>query len=500
MTPHPPSPLLPAALLGINRSPKLPPAPHPALTADWATLSQHPDPAAAHLAAAALEATLLTGLSPYLENPPQLPEPAPPEPNPPLPAALLPIINRLLRSSHPAALEECLTLAIERSWIAPASLLTELAPLATTNPIFQEKVTRLAGTRAPWLATHLPALAWLAESQIPKENLPDSHWHTGTESQRLAYLRQLRATDPLAASALLTAGWKTASPREREKFTQLASSDPQSCDIAWLENLALKERRQSTKSAARRALHQLPKSPTYQRAATRLQSVLFIKKGHLTAHFPKSFDESWLPDGLTEKTPSDLGPRAWWFIQILSQIPLTHWPSLLNHPAPLDLPFEEQNAEPIVRGLLGSIQNFPTDPNLILNLATKPEVILHHHTRALFHPLTPTQRANALETELQQTNSKTLSPFILADIRDYPILISERAHPNLFSTFLSLWTPHQLKDIALDSRDAQLFATFIAPDSLPAALHHINSLPSLSSPGETFARALELRQSYLIHF
>jgi hypothetical protein len=263
------------------------------------------------------------------------PEAAPDEPAVECTPAAAALLARMLRGEHAECLPEWLDLARKSGVVAPVDALPDLLRAAKSRHHIDAIPASVLGSRGRWLAHQNPD--WSFAAGAAASAIPDDVWQTGTRDERVLLLRELRATDPARALALLTSTWETDPADDRAKFTPELAAGLTMADEPFLES-CLDDKRKPIRSAAAELLALLPDSRLVQRMTERAISLLSFepaKKGGLlrrsgTARiavtFPESYDKSMARDGVEQKGPiKPTGERAWWLQQIVSRVPPRVW-------------------------------------------------------------------------------------------------------------------------------------------------------------------------------
>lgn len=479
------------ALLGTSRKTELPPAPHELLESSWNSLAeQNLSPAV--LQAAALEATLHRAGQLPLTNVP-LPTPAKEDTHPPLSAASVQAAERMLKGEFAQGLSEWFELAAASHRVAPARILPRLLEHGTRHPHSREALRMIGGSRGAWLAQRDDRWSWLLEEQ----SVSDDVWEEGTPVERLAWLQQVRTTNPGRAADAIATEWRSESPDQREKFAALVADSPHPGDADWLEQLALKDRRQGTRRSAVRGLMRLPKSAFYQRALTRASALLTLQSNLLTLDPPDHYEPAWGEDGIREKPTGKIGKRAWWSRQILAQIPLSVWTDhfRLSPDQLFTVSLDSDWSSTILEAWIDSALAYPEAALLasFLPFLTRHASFteLRHPSSVLFDLLRPFSRSECADL----LDSLVLDPVdrLQLLVRLQP-LANPKKHPQLTAALRDWWDdPH----LAVTRPEATALAFCPDPKTIPGLLQTIGKKESLSSATETFARALEFRQSYL---
>ena len=249
------------------------------------------------------------------------PLPAAPGEDRPLPRPVA--IRRLaamLGGFQTTALAEWLRAADARGWGVPPEHLPALADHARNRAEYRPLVIAAAGRRARWLADLNPEWRFL-HAAVADSN--DSElWTHGNSLQRRAWLRALRQQDPDAAREALTEVWPSESAATRTDFLGLLADGLTLADEDFLE-AALDDRSKEVRRAAARLLARVPGSRYGARMAERMHSYLTDTQGVLAVDLPRRLSQSMERDGIDSQNPEGIGKRAWWFLQIVANTPLS---------------------------------------------------------------------------------------------------------------------------------------------------------------------------------
>jgi hypothetical protein len=243
--------------------------------------------------------------------------------------------------------------ALSLEWLAHASrakrrvphrLLPGLFDYGTTTRAVRQPVADASDARGAWLMSLNPRWQYAAGEQAD----PRGVWDTGTPEQRVQALRQLRSIDPAGARELALTTWKQDGADERARFVESMRIGLSADDEAFLES-ALDDRSKQVRAAAADVLARLPQSAFVRRMIDRVTPLLKFtpgssggilrkaKPGTLDVTLPpEKFDEAWARDAITEKSEQRMGQRQWRLVQLLSNVPPTHWSQAWNA-APADV-------------------------------------------------------------------------------------------------------------------------------------------------------------------
>jgi len=313
-------------LLGTERVTGTPDAPHPSLEQAWSALDWPGGREATVLEAAALAGTAaLAGFVSPVGLPYDSSAPAEREEIAEAPSAAAALLNQLIESEFRPLLIEWLESCARHRRRVPAFFLPRL--LNGVSPEERPALAAVAGARGRWLAAQNPAWGWLTLSP-EASSLPASVWETGTDAERLAELRRLRATDPAAGLALLQTSWTQEPPAFRDLALGELARGLSLADVPFLEN-CLRERRRESRQQAQTLLCRLPESGFAQRMRERAGELLVFKKSFLSKKLeltlPSVFSPDWKADGLEEKPVTGTGEKAHWARQILESVSVHHW-------------------------------------------------------------------------------------------------------------------------------------------------------------------------------
>lgn len=493
-------PLITAVLLGSARSPTLPPAPDPSLDEVWQAIPQE-NPAAALLHALSLTRCLQRAgakSQPVSTAPSTLP--CPQETGAPLPPAAIDTARRLLAGEFAEFLPEWLRLATAAGKVLPARVLPDFLTAATKNPTLRAAVPTLAGERGFWIARRHPEFSWLLESSTSEENA----WDEGAPAERLAWLRQTRAADPARAANAIVSHWKDEDAGMRESILRLVAIQPEPCDEEWLENLALKDRRQEIREPAAAALVSLPDSAFRHRALERVRGSVRIERRLLRRNLilepPAAFNPAWAADGIREKPPQGTGEKAWWLRQIIAQIPLDELPELLgiDSAALFTLPVDPDWRDTLIFGWIDSSTRLPLrslPDHFLPFLATlDPRPVSIPPRETLIAPLITRLPMEERFLHLDRIAAHLPAPAMLE------VLIHCASCPTPGTGRASLAVIDAAIPVlfrSLTRPQARALAACIPADGIQPRLEAISRLKEVPTAIETFATAIEFRRSLI---
>jgi Family of unknown function (DUF5691) len=263
--------------------------------------------------------------------------PAAPDSSPEVSMAAGERLARILAGEHTEVLPEWLEAAAVRGKHAPGHLLPGLLDRARGDRGLRGPVAAAGGARASWLAGLNPAWSFLATEPAgaaktePAPSQAHPVWQYGSPGERRGYLTALRASDPAAATGLVSSAWDAASTDEKAVYLVVLADRPTGADEPLLER-ALDDRRLEVRQQAADLLSRVPGSALGERMASRAAACLRVERGvrgaRLAADPPSECDAAMRRDGITPRPPSGrdrTGERAWWLAELLAHTPLRTW-------------------------------------------------------------------------------------------------------------------------------------------------------------------------------
>lgn len=279
-----------AALLGTARTEPAFRSLHTAEAADSI------DDTAEHrlLGAAALESAFVTGGTVPGTCP--LPTAAADDDRPTLPPAAAERLRALLAVQSDLVGE---WLDTAQGFRAPHRIVVDIlerAPFLAAEQ--RDKSMLLLGPRGRWLAQQHPRWSGL----LPPDTTDRSAWEHGSASARRRWFRTVRAQDPAAATALLTASWKTESVADRQHLLEELAVRSGPHDEELLDT-ALGDRSRKVREVALELLRRLPDSAFGRRMTQRVQDWTRAHDGILDFAIPDMLDAAAVRDGLDLPLP-----------------------------------------------------------------------------------------------------------------------------------------------------------------------------------------------------
>ena len=230
----------------------------------------------------------------------------------------------MLQGHHTESLLEWLQTLAATGRRAPEESLPALLEAGAARIGLRPVLLPTLGRRGRWLARHNPAWGYAVETD------DETLWQTGRFEERLALLRQLRATRPERALELLNSTWSEDRAKQRREFIEALADGLNMADEPFLE-AALDDRGAEVAHAAAELLARLPESRLVQRLTARaLQGVRFqpgrfFKHDRLEVELPED-DPALRRDGIADPPSSvKLGEKAWRLSRIVGAIPPALW-------------------------------------------------------------------------------------------------------------------------------------------------------------------------------
>ena len=268
------------------------------------------------------------------------------------PEGLRPILEQILLSRpQEHLLATVLGMVAECGWRLPVPLLMRVLNETAYRHEDRDAVLAVVDERAAAVLRDHPVWGKRVE---PLVSLPggdsgdDSVWRLGTTTQRLVYFRRLRAQDPIAARALLVAGWDREKAEARRGIVEALATNLSEADLPLLE-MALTDRSGGVRQAAAQVLLLLPGSGLVQRAEALAASHMSVTKRFLrTARVvcrPIEVTDEVLRDEYGERgtgDPSrvDVGPPSArraaagyppaLLEEVVGRVPIDRWPALIG--------------------------------------------------------------------------------------------------------------------------------------------------------------------------
>lgn len=179
------------------------------------------------------------------------------------------ILVELLQKNDLLLLEYFAGWAVADREVMPPQWVPQLLDLAVQHKKLRLSLLALAGSTGQWLCGINPY--WQPLHATPTEEV----WQTGTEQERLEYLKQVRATEPAKAIELLQEGFEQENAAMRLSFLLVLHTHKCPQDEAFLQKI-LNDKSKPVKQEAQLLLKTLPGSAlnkAYAEYAATLASV-----------------------------------------------------------------------------------------------------------------------------------------------------------------------------------------------------------------------------------
>ena len=275
------------------------------------------------------------------------------------PEGLRPILEQILLSRpQQHLLATALGMVAECGWRLPAPLLMRVLNETAYRHEDRDAVLAVIDERTAAVLRDHPVWGKRVEPlAFPHSNSPnggprsspgDSVWRLGTTTQRLTYFRRLRAQDPIAARALLVAGWDREKAEARRGIVEALATNLSEADLPLLE-MALTDRSGGVRQAAAQVLLLLPGSGLVQRAEALAASHMSVTKRFLrTAQVvcrPIEVTDDILRDEYQEwnngaPARADVGAQSAGraaagnphelLKEVIGRVPIDRWPALIG--------------------------------------------------------------------------------------------------------------------------------------------------------------------------
>ncbi|MFV2173674.1 DUF5691 domain-containing protein [Actinomadura sp. LOL_016] len=303
--------------------------------------------------------------------------PAPVEHDPAVPDAAAARLARILAGEQIRVLPEWLDAAARRGLRVPPRLLPALLERGRSDRMLRPSIARAAGRRGMWLALQNTDWAYLVGAG-PVRSGDDpagaEAWRSGTRHRRVAYLSELRGTDPAAARELLRETWEREPAPDRAAFLGTFAWGLSPADEEFLE-AALDDRGKDVRQLAADLLARLPGAAYGERMAGRARTCLTLRTAPppgqdppgqgsppdgpdarprgtdarasgpeaawIGVEVPREHDAGLARDGVPFHPGGSFAPRAGngpvgtrvaWLREILARTPLSTWTSAFGLP------------------------------------------------------------------------------------------------------------------------------------------------------------------------
>lgn len=253
---------------------------------------------------------------------------------------------------------EWLSLVQQAGKRIPDMMLPQLLNEGVKRRELQGKIASVIGSRGMWLASLNPH--W---SYVVTLNHYDDVWRYGSSQERAVALRSMRANSPEHAREMLSNDWARESPEDRAAFLAALRIGLNISDEPFLE-MALDDRRKEVRTTAISLLSEIPESRFIQRMIDRANQCLIFRSNELNVMLPAEVNKEMERDGIEKKLPTyqKIGERDWWFRQIISSVPPSHWEQQWQRPIDdlLKLVAINEWSNSIIWGLCKAVEKFPS--------------------------------------------------------------------------------------------------------------------------------------------
>lgn len=342
--------------------------------------------------------------------------------------------GKLVSGDYKDLLPEWLTLAKRNGRTLPPQWVP--VALDVLNASMRNEFSAVLGPTAQWLASQNPDWVLRDASREPSEE----RWNTGTQEERIAELKALRASDAARARAWIESTWANDPPDAREAFLQALLVGLSLDDEGFLEK-ALDDKRKGVRLAAAECLSRLPGSALVKRHLARLEPLVILeekksgllsglRKRKLIVELPAALDKPATRDGIEAKPPAQrkIGERTFWLIQMIESAPPTHWTTRFDCDARtfLEAALTTDYSGEMLAALTGATVRHPDRAWIEALSAAWIEAGGDTHTlgQALASMLTvaaPEHRATLLESQLRGLGTKRLDViFVMLQTLDLP--------------------------------------------------------------------------------
>jgi hypothetical protein len=196
--------------------------------------------------------------------------PAPPETLRPCSPRSRQHLNRLLDGRHYEVLQEWLVAVAGAGKRLPEEMLPEMFGLMESQPDLTPFIEPTLGERGKWLAAQNPDWTLYAG---PGPEAARENWETGSKASRVAFLKQLRATDADQARTLLQETWASEGADQRAALLGTFEQNLSQADEPFLEE-KLDDRSKEVRRVAADLLAHLPGSALVGRMIARADPAL----------------------------------------------------------------------------------------------------------------------------------------------------------------------------------------------------------------------------------
>ena len=256
------------------------------------------------------------------------------------PRAAISTLVRLLGDPDPGLIEEWAQLARSHNVLVDGATAPLLLDWWARQPRRSESIFAALGHLGEWLASlNADWQKHVATNDIPAD--ADAVWQMGRIAERLAILTSVRRRDPARALAMVESTWPSDGANDRQRFLEVMVDNRSLADEPFLD-AALDDRSKLVRKQAAALLALIPGSRLRNRLSAVAKTFITVrtprgtplgsKRRQIVLVPPESFSDEWERDGIEQRPPAGVGPRAWWMRQILGFADLAVWAELTELP------------------------------------------------------------------------------------------------------------------------------------------------------------------------
>jgi len=236
----------------------------------------------------------------------------------------------MVNGRYPELISIALETMAESGQRLPEELLPGFLELTERKRSLRAPLSAVAGTHGKWLAAQNPEWDWMNVEDALPDNLR-SLWETGSMSQRLGLLQQLRKSDPAGAVELIVSTWDQEKAEPRAQLLGTLRTGLSMADEPFLEE-RLDDRSTSVRRAAADLLANLATSRLSLRMQARLLPLLRLESKGLLRRtevlevmLPEDADAAIQRDGIRPQAGGQAGAKASLVAQMLALVPPSLW-------------------------------------------------------------------------------------------------------------------------------------------------------------------------------
>ncbi|GGG49936.1 DUF5691 domain-containing protein [Hymenobacter glacieicola] len=257
---------------------------------------------------------------------------AAPDAEPALGPAGAQLLQQLLDGTHASLLRGFLEDLPRHQRRVPHQLLVPLLEYARPRRDVHAATAAVLGQRGRWLAAQNPAWQPIVAGSSGASD--ETVWETGTLSERVAFLAQLRGLNPTQARELLVATLPQEPAKNQTALLDTLSTELSTADEALLEQY-LTSKNKEVRQSARLLLVRVPGSGLVERLWRRAEPLVQLKRGLLSKKLlvelpAEAWDKPWLADGIEQRDTRFAGDKAALLGQMLALLPPERWSAHWN--------------------------------------------------------------------------------------------------------------------------------------------------------------------------